>query len=99
MNATTPEGETLVPPSRTIRALAKAGFVELDASFGKKVRHWTGRLVTVYYVEDAGPKLPNWYCGFEYRGRQYRLRYFDGCFKPFVCRNDRGWENWNPGFV
>jgi hypothetical protein len=50
-------------------------------------RHWTGRRVRNYFVRE-GEKLEHWYSIFEYRGIEYRLRYFDGCFKPFVTRVD-----------
>ena len=85
---------TAVPPAATLRAMARAGFIVLGDEFGKQVRHWTGRLVKVWYVEDAGPALEHWWSSFEFKGVRYRLRYVSGCFKPFVCREDATMPEW-----
>ena len=69
---------TVVPPVATLRRMAAAGLIELHADTGKKVVHWSGSMVTAYYVESARAEP------FEFEGRQYRLKYFDGCFCPFV---------------
>lgn len=70
---------------RTLAAMERAGFIVRNGRTGETERHWTGSQVPVVTVQ-AGPKLRNWYDVFEYKGEQYRLRYFDGCFKPFVTR-------------
>ena len=82
------ENVTTVPSAATLRAMARAGFVVLGDEFDKQVRHWTGGLVRIRYVEDAGPALKRWWSVFEFKGVRYRLRYISGCFKPFVCRED-----------
>ena len=88
---------TLVPNLSTLKAMAEAGLVILDPCTGEKVRHWSGQMTTAYYVADAGPNLQPWYKEFEFRGARYKLDYFDGCFKPFVCRVDSGIPR--PSFV
>lgn len=73
--------DTVVPPVKVLRKMAKAGLIKPHADTGKKVGHWTGTEVTAYYIDDVceGVKQP-----FEFEGRHYRLKYFDGCFNPFV---------------
>ena len=65
--------------------MAKNGLILLHKDTGKKVRHWSGQMVTAYYVDDVceGVKKP-----FEFRGRKYTLKYFSGCFNPFVVDID-----------
>ena len=73
---------TVVPNRELLRDMAKAGLIELHSDFKLgKVRHWTGQMTPVYYVGGVcdGVKQP-----FEFRGRMYELKYFDGCFAPFV---------------
>ena len=65
---------------RLLNGMERAGFIETRPGYD---RHWTGTRVRNYFVH-AGPKLPEWYTPFEYKGVTYRLRYFDGCFHPFV---------------
>lgn len=68
----------------TLRAMARQGFIEWSPQLE---RHWTGYTVRRYWVRP-GAKLNNWYDTFTYRGKDYRLRYVDGCFHPFVFRAD-----------
>ena len=75
----------VITDGRTLRAMHKRGFIVWQG--GQVTRHWTGARIKVRFVE-AGPKLQNYYDVFEYHGVAYRLRYLDGCFKPFVCRLD-----------
>jgi hypothetical protein len=75
----------IVTDGRTLKGMTAKGYIVYH---GGSDRHWTGRRVKVCYVEDCGPKLEHWYDVFTYRGVEYRLRYFDGCFKPFVTRLD-----------
>ena len=72
----------IVNNRNTLKGMAKAGFILWED--GYTTRHWTGVEVPVIFVRE-GPRLENWYDEFEYRGKRYRLRYFDGCFHPFVC--------------
>jgi len=50
-------------------------------------RHWTGMQARRFFVQP-GPKLEHWNDPFTYRGKEYRLRYVDGCFHPFVFPTD-----------
>ena len=73
----------IVSDGRTLNAMEKAGFITRDGRGFE--RHWTGASVRVITCH-AGPKLSVWYEVFTYKGKEYRLEYFDGCFKPFVVR-------------
>jgi hypothetical protein len=68
--------------------MARAGFVKLHADTGKEVCHWTGQIVTACYVDGIGSSLEP----FVYKGRHYRLKYYDGCFSPFVVDMDAAKE-------
>lgn len=72
----------MITDGRILRNMTKAGFIEWKPMME---RHWTGQTVKRCWVAP-GPKLNNWFDVFEYRGREYRLRYVDGCFHPFVFR-------------
>lgn len=74
----------MITNPRTLRAMARQGFITWSSGVD---RHWTGLKVKRYWVGE-GPKLVPWYANFTYRGRDYRLRYVDGCFHPFVFRAD-----------
>lgn len=74
----------MITNTRTLRAMAKRGLIEWAP---RLERHWTGYTVKRLHVQP-GPKLQNWYDTFRYRGKEYRLRYVDGCFHPFVFRVD-----------
>lgn len=67
----------IVHDLRVIKAMAKKGLVELSQDTGEKVRHWTGRTVKAVYI-SSGPYE------FEYKSKRYGVRFFDGCFNPFV---------------
>ncbi len=70
---------TVVPGLPVLRAMAKAKLITLHEDTGRKVRHWTGQSVRAYYVKDAADRF------FEFRGRQYRMVFFGGCFCPFIA--------------
>lgn len=77
----------IVSDFRTLKGMERQGFIICNGRPRSRERHWTGRYVRVITVQE-GPKLTNWYDVFTYRGKDYRIRYFDGCFKPFVIRLD-----------
>lgn len=81
---------TLVPAIPVLEAMAKSGLIRLHRDTGKQVGHWTGQTVTAYYIDDVcdGVRQP-----FDHGGRQYRLKYFDGCFAPFVVDTGFAREN------
>jgi len=70
--------------------MAKLGLIELHADTGMLVGHWSGGETRAFYIEKALVRTP-----FEYEGRKYDVRYFDGCFNPFVWPADVK----SPGFV
>lgn len=70
----------IVKDYRILKALERRGFIVCKDGYA---RHWTGHTVRNYFVA-AGPKLENRFEPFEYKGKQYKIEYFDGCFYPFV---------------
>ena len=77
----------IVSDFRTLKALERAGYVELMGGPKSRTRHWTGQMAKVITVQP-GPKfeyVPYW-TPFEHRGVKYQLEYFDGCFHRFVTR-------------
>lgn len=72
---------TVVPGVKLLQAMANAGLIKLHDDTGCEVGHWTGQTVTAFYVDGLTEGTPS---TFEYKGREYRLKYFDGCFCPFV---------------
>ena len=75
----------IVADFRTLNALARAGYVELNGRPGQTERHWTGGRAKVITVKP-GPRLEYFSDRFTHRGTEYQIRYFDGCFHPFVTR-------------
>lgn len=72
----------IVRDYRVLRALERRGFIVCRDGYDT---HWTGRRVRNYFVRE-GPKLDDWYQPFTYKGIEYRITYFDGCFHPFVVK-------------
>ena len=79
--------KAIVSDHRTLRGMEIAGFIDRHGMASSRERHWSGATVKVITV-SPGPKLTNWYDVFNYKGVDYRIRYFDGCFHPFVTRLD-----------
>lgn len=75
----------IIRDHRILGGMERAGFIIRNGKPGSTERHWTGHRVPILTVE-AGPKLDNWYQVFTYKGNEYQIEYFDGCFKPFVTR-------------
>ena len=75
----------VVKDMRTLRAMERQGLIIFDRNTGKTVRHWTGLLVKAVYVDSYGPNANG--RPFIYNGIEYGLKYFDGCFSPFVIKN------------
>jgi hypothetical protein len=86
----------IVGDFRTLKALERAGFVQLNGDPNSRERHWTGASVRVLTVSE-GSKPHNWSERFKHRGHEYQIQYFDGCFKPFVVRLDI--EQARPRFI
>lgn len=84
----------IVGDFRLLKAMERKGYITCDGNPRSRTKHWTGlqaRVITCH----AGPKLADWWQIFEYKGVEYRLEYFDGCFHPFVVR--MGYQK--PSFV
>ena len=64
-----------------LKAMANYHHIVLDDDTGKTVKHWTGHKTKAYYVASGERE-------FKYKGKTYGVRYFDGCFKPFVVLLD-----------
>jgi hypothetical protein len=65
---------------RTLKAMAKRGLIELHSDTGTKLKNWFGGgYHTCFYVSDGQ-------CRFEFNGQKYGVKYFDGCFNPFVVK-------------
>lgn len=79
----------IVTDHRTLRGMEIAGFIQRNGSPKSRERHWTGAKARICHV-TPGPRFDNcdWWEPFKYKGIEYRLQYFDGCFKPFVTRLD-----------
>ena len=75
----------IVSDFRTLKGMERQGFVILRGGPNSRERHWTGLQVKVITVKP-GDRLNDWGQPFTYRGNQYRIEYFDGCFHPFVTR-------------
>ena len=81
----------IVKDYRTLKALERRGFIITKDGHS---RHWSGITVRNYFV-DAGPSLKYESDRFEYKGKRYKLQYFDGCFYPFVVEDGKP----TPAFV
>ena len=73
----------IIGDMRILKGMRDAGLIVFDKATGEMVGHWTGATVKAVYVDDVAPGIEQ---PFTYKGKQYRLKYFDGCFCPFVCR-------------
>lgn len=90
----------IIQDMKLLREMAKAGHIVLHEDTGKKVRHWTGQMVTAYYI-DGVMTNSSWKFRFRHltirgKGVDYAIKYFDGCFCPFVVMLD---GDLGPAFV
>ena len=68
----------IVKNINTLKAMKKRGFVKFCDQTGEKITGlYDNRKFTCYYIYEA--KL-----SFEYKGKKYGQKYFDGCFYPFI---------------
>ena len=77
--------QTIIRDHRILAGMERQGFILRNGSPRLTERHWTGVQVPVITVKP-GPKLRYGNEIFKYRGSEYRIMYFDGCFHPFVTR-------------
>jgi len=75
----------IVTDHRTLRGMEIKGFIDRNGTAKSRERHWSGATVRICHVQP-GPRFANcnWWEPFKYRGKEYRLEYFDGCFHCFV---------------
>lgn len=66
---------------RTLKAMEKKGFIKLLPETGTKIKTLSGSIITCCYVHDYADGE---FGEFVYNKQKYRLKYFDGCFYPFV---------------
>lgn len=70
----------IVKNMATLKDMAKQGLIELHEQTGSKIRgFYSSKTFTCYYVWDGK-------YSFEYKGQKYGIKYFDGCFCPFVVK-------------
>jgi len=70
----------IVKDLSALKAMAKQGLIELHAQTGSKIKGlYGGDSFTCYYVWDGK-------YNFEYKGAKYGIKYFDGCFCPYVVK-------------
>jgi len=62
---------------RTLKAMERAGYIELLPETGTKIRTLYGATIKCTYVSDGMPS-------FKYNGEQYRTKYVSGTFYPYV---------------
>lgn len=68
----------IVENMSTLRAMQKRGFIEFCDQTGKTIETlYSKQKHTCYYVNDGK-------FSFTYKGKEYGIKYFDGCFMPFV---------------
>ena len=83
----------IVTSHKTLAKMEELGFIVRNGKPGETERHWTGARVPVITVKE-GKALKHWNEEFEYKGAKYRLKYFDGCFHPFVIKVGEPLPSW-----
>jgi hypothetical protein len=64
----------------TLKAMERAGHIKLHPKTGTKITGLYSRDYFIcYYVDDGQSK-------FTYKGSIYGVKYFDGCFYPYVVK-------------
>lgn len=67
----------------TLKAMLKAGLITFSSQTGLKITGlYSNKYFICYYVDDYGPQGPN----FIYKDCVYSLKYFSGCFYPYVVK-------------
>jgi hypothetical protein len=68
---------------KTLKAMAEKGLIKLLPETGTKIKGlYSNKTFPCVYVDDYGDGVHG---GFEYKGVKYRLKYFSGCFYPYVA--------------
>ena len=70
----------IVKNLNTLKAMANRGLIEFHEHTGTKINGlYGGNSFTCYYVWDGKSN-------FQYKGQNYGIKYFDGCFCPYVVK-------------
>ena len=62
---------------RTLKAMERAGNIELLPETGSKISTLSGTIIKCTYIDDGDSF-------FKYKGEQYRTKYVSGSFYPYV---------------
>jgi len=66
----------------TLKAMERAGHIKLHRQTGSKITGLYRReKFTCYYVDEGS-------YSFDYKGKKYGVKYFDGCFCPYVVQQN-----------
>lgn len=63
-----------------LKSMALHGKIEMHPHTGKIVKTIFGSSVRAFYVQGIKDNKNS----FEFRGKKYHERYFDGCFYPYI---------------
>jgi hypothetical protein len=70
----------VVTDAKTLRLFEKLGFITFHHQTLKKITNLYGNeKFTCYYVDEGKYK-------FEHNGNTYGIKFFDGCFCPYVVK-------------
>lgn len=70
-------GMNIVNDLRLLKKMEREGLVECHRHTGRMVGALYGGEVRAWYVDEVAPV-------FEFGGKTYGRKYFDGCFCPYV---------------
>lgn len=72
----------IVKNMRVLNSLQKAGLIKFCEQTGEIITTlYSNAKHKCYYIDEAVGSS-----SFEYRGKKYAVKYFDGCFNPFVVK-------------
>ena len=68
----------------TLKAMAKKGYIKLHNQTGKKIRGlYSSKTFICTYISGLGEGVSS---PFQFKGVHYQVKYFDGCFCPYVVQ-------------
>lgn len=68
----------------TLKAKTKKGLIKLHNQTGTKIKGlYGGKSFVCTYIDDRGEGVSY---TFEFKGAFYQVKYFDGCFCPYVVQ-------------
>jgi hypothetical protein len=73
----------IVKDMSTLKGMLKQNLIKFHEQTGTKIKGlYGGKSFTCYYIDDRADGVPSI---FTYKNRQYIVKYFSGCFCPYVC--------------